>query len=337
MSSYHDYQWATETLATARSEEAGKPVQNNTRLFRRSDGSIAVKLHAVDVVTINSDGTWTLRAEGWHTVTTLERIRAYSPVKLFSDKGEWFVRLEPREDDPRPARVNRTIPNAFTATDPGPKPEGDSWGNWQWRQDADKFNTYIEMMSRFGSMEAWKQAALEDFRARKAYLKAEREWEQRNRIPFYDGITVDSDGYAPRLRKDGPSPAKLRRHEAKVKKVKASIEKYVDGYMAALAKGMPMPGNGDCWFCLLHDKDGKTWGDMGSSDHLEQHFKDRYYVPMLAVNALREAGYRDVGIYIHLGMSEAGTMGGGRVSTDLVKRDLRKYLNKRMIPTAPTK
>ena len=38
-----------------------------------------------------------------------------------------------------------------------------------------------------------------------------------------------------------------------------------------------------------------------TNDHLFQHMKDRYYVPRLAVNALRERGYQDVGIYIWLG------------------------------------
>ena len=105
-------------------------------------------------------------------------------------------------------------------------------------------------MAEFGTVEAWHEAYLEDFRTRRAYLKAEREWDQRNRIPFYDGITVDSNGFAPRLRKDGPSPAKLRRHEAKVAKMKGRIDKYVNGYIEALKGGkLSMPSNGDCWFC----------------------------------------------------------------------------------------
>ena len=72
---------------------------------------------------------------------------------------------------------------------------------------------YAEMIEQFGTMKAWDEAYKLDFRARKQYLKDEREWDERNRIPFFDGITVDEDGYAPRVRKDGPSPAKLRRHE----------------------------------------------------------------------------------------------------------------------------
>ena len=228
---------------------------------------------------------------------------------------------------------------------------GDRWGR---RFDGQSsYATYAEMIDRWESMEGWQEAYIADFRARRAYLKADREWDQRNRVPFYDGITVDSDGYAPRVRKDGPSPAKLRRHEAKIAKMKKRIDKYVDGFIAELKKGtLSMPGGGDCWYCGMYRADtGQPLGDAMDTlhgdgrltveeahDHLIQHMKDRYYVPSLAVNALRERGYKDVGIYMWLDMDQdAGTMGkpGGRY--DGVKRDLVKYMSKRLLSAAPTK
>jgi hypothetical protein len=211
---------------------------------------------------------------------------------------------------------------------------------WHRRFDgANGYATYAVMMKRFGTTEAWQAAYIEDFRARRAYLKADREWELRNRVLFYDGIVVDSEGYAPRVREDGPSPAKLRRHEAKVKRIKDRIDKYVNAYIKALAKGMPMPGNGDCWYCLLRDENGKTWGDHGDHNHLEVHMEDRYYVPMLAVNALRDTtSLADVGIAIWLNMNpEANTMGGGDTKQyDIVARAIRNYMRKRLVPEAPT-
>jgi hypothetical protein len=96
--------------------------------------------------------------------------------------------------------------------------QGDHWAR---RFDSFRgYKMYAEMMERFGTREAWQEAYLADLRARRAYLKADREWEERNRVPFYDGITIDSEGYAHRLREKGPSPAKLRRHEAEVKRTK---------------------------------------------------------------------------------------------------------------------
>ena len=460
MSDFYDFEWATEMMDSARRKSAGKPIQNNTRLFQRSDDSIAVKFHAVDVVTINADGTWTLRNGGWNTITTMQRIRGYSPAKLFSERGEWFLRLEPNADDPRPNRYDRTVPKPFVTSDPGPEPvksdagcqagtlmgtehkdeivrltfrkdmrEGDelvevthrsthsdnddydsvkvkrTWTSWvfygeesqsyqntEWNSgDVDKtdttyaqcphckafdaeherwrmrmhgarwgqrfdapsgYATYRKMLDTYGTMEAWQEAYIDDFRARRAYLTADREWDQRNRIPFYDGIVVNREGFALRVRKDGPSPAKLRRHEAKVAKMKKRIDKYVNGFIEAMKAGkVSMPGAGDCWYCGMYRADtGQPLGDAMDTlhgdgslsieeahDHLLSHMSERYYVPSLAVNALRERGYRDVGIYIWLDMDQdTGIMGKPDGRYDGVKRDIVKYLSKRLIPAAPT-
>ena len=458
MNNFHDFPWAQEELSRARSKKNGRPLANNTRLFERGEDSIAVKLHATDVVTINADGTWTLASGGWNTSTTMQRIRGYSPARLFSERGEWFVSLEPDPNDPAPERYERTVPKPYTASDPGPYPiktdegcqagtmigtdhvdeivdltfrkdmrEGDelvsvdresstaseydsvkvkrtwtswvfygesshSYGNEEWNAIADKtdttyeqcphckafaaeherwrigmhgarwgvrfdqqsgYATYSKMMEQFGSQEAWQEAYIADYRARREYTKARKEWDERNRVPFFDGITVDESGYAKRKRKRGPSAAKLKRHEAKVAKMKKQIDTYVKGFVAELKKGtMPMPSGGDCWYCCLSQDGGRT--PMGDSmptlyedgtvknqpapEHLLDHMKERYYVPSLAVNALRERGYKDIGIAIHLDMDfDTQTMGNPNGRYDGVKRDITKYLSKRVIPNAPTK
>lgn len=51
----------------------------NTRLQRRDDHTIAVRYSDTDVVTYHDDGTITLRTNGWHTVTTRERMSTYAP------------------------------------------------------------------------------------------------------------------------------------------------------------------------------------------------------------------------------------------------------------------
>lgn len=53
--------------------------------------SYAVRLHHTDVVTLHPDGSQTLDSGGWRTVTTKDRINAYAPVRVFSDRGSWFV------------------------------------------------------------------------------------------------------------------------------------------------------------------------------------------------------------------------------------------------------
>src|SRR4051812_16051819 len=341
MSSFYDTRWASDMMATARSKADGKPIANNTRLYDNGDGSYRLRLHNTDIITYNADGTWTLNAQGWKTVTTAERVRAYSPVHLNIERGEWYVWLEPRENDPRPQYVGPPIPAPFER--PADYEQTDDDNQWHdYRTSyriAQRQRVYDEMMESFSNNVAvWRTEREVQFKARKAYLKADAEWVDRNRIPFYDGITVNESGYAPRLRADGPSPAKLRKHEREVKRVKKAIDTYVNDYIDALKAGMPMPGGGDCWFCLFRNTDtGETWGDMGDNSHLIEHMKDRYYVPSLAVNAMRERGYRDVGIYMFLDMDQdTNMMGKSDGRYDNVKRDITKYMSKRLVPNAPT-
>jgi len=347
MGSFYNTEWAEMMMSSARSKSNGKPVANNTRLFDNGDGSYRLRLHNTDIITYNADGTWTISAGGWTTVTTAQRVREYSPIKLLIESNEWYVWLEPREDDPRPLYVAPAIPAPFER--PADYEQGDSpWHNYRESYHIEqRQREYDAMMERFNNhVGVWQTERKVQYDARKAYLKADREWVDRNRIPFYDGITVNADGYAPRLRADGPSPAKLRRHEREVKRVKAAINEYVTGFVAALqGEGLPMPGNGDCWFCLglvqdasvVNDKVVVSDGASQNHDHLWSHIEDKYYVPMLAVNALRERGYRDVGIYMWLDMDQdTNRMGkpGGRYEN--VKRDIVKYMSKRLIPQAPT-
>lgn len=84
------YTEAVGLMETARDADAGKPLENNTRLHRRADG-YAIRLHATDVVTIHDDGTYTLDSGGWRTVTTKARINAYSPARIGSIRGVWHV------------------------------------------------------------------------------------------------------------------------------------------------------------------------------------------------------------------------------------------------------
>lgn len=75
-----------------------RKIDNNTYLERRSDGSIAVRLHDTDVVTYYPDGLIELRTDGWDTSTTQDRIDRYSPIRMYKRKGELLVRSTPWSD-----------------------------------------------------------------------------------------------------------------------------------------------------------------------------------------------------------------------------------------------
>ena len=98
------------------------------------------------------------------------------------------------------------------------------------------------------------------------------------------------------------------------------IKKYVD---LITEDNLPIPSNGDCWYCLMKEvKTGKPLGDCTSDkDHLISHMEEGYVVGSLLVNAMREAGYRDEQISFHYQLK----------MVDTFKCVLRKYLIKRLI------
>jgi len=76
----------------ARSRSGHRRLQGrNTYLESRGPDAFAVRLHATDVVTIHRDGTYTLRTNGWFTVTTKDRINGWSPARVYSEDGTWCV------------------------------------------------------------------------------------------------------------------------------------------------------------------------------------------------------------------------------------------------------
>lgn len=86
-----DYAKAERLFATARNKDEGKPLANNTRLFKRGN-NFAIQLHSTDVVTIRPDNSCVLDSGGWKTMTTKDRMQTYSPVgRIESKRGTWYV------------------------------------------------------------------------------------------------------------------------------------------------------------------------------------------------------------------------------------------------------
>jgi hypothetical protein len=84
-----NYEDAKSLFKKARFPKRGKPLQNNTRLYKRGE-DYAVRLHRTDVVTYHPDGSWTVNAGGWQTVTTADRINRYSPISMRSNGGTYY-------------------------------------------------------------------------------------------------------------------------------------------------------------------------------------------------------------------------------------------------------
>ena len=150
-----------------------------------------------------------------------------------------------------------------------------------------------------------------------------------NPVPFRDGMRVSASGEVLSGAPTAEEFAQWKRERAATKK---SIAAYVKSYIAAMQAGkVPMPSGGDCWYCAMFERvDPAASGD---TEHLRQHIEEGYYVPSLLINALREKGYRDEGIHMLAGMDpDNDCMGTRHMSVDSVRRALRSYMSKRLLP-----
>jgi len=131
-------------------------------------------------------------------------------------------------------------------------------------------------------------------------------------IPYYDGMILPDafkkpDKGAAAEKKEQSERAALRKFVSKIDKLDA----------------LPLPSNGDCWLCCLHDAAGKSMGEHGDdAGHLRQHIKEGYLHGSLLVNAMRWAGYQDMGIRYWLN-SKPG-------QRSQVKSALRRYLYRKL-------
>lgn len=84
---YGFYQSLVDKLATIRTKKRMQELMGrNTVLHmtRDRDNSIAIRFHATDIITVKPDDTTTVNTNGYHTVTTAERLDAHLP-------GGWKV------------------------------------------------------------------------------------------------------------------------------------------------------------------------------------------------------------------------------------------------------
>jgi len=76
----------------------------------------------------------------------------------------------------------------------------------------------------------------------------------------------------------------------RVQKETKAIQAYAKAFAAKMVKGeIPPPDAGDCWYCLMRDKEGKSLGELSrDKGHIREHIKEKYYVPSLLRNAMEK-------------------------------------------------
>lgn len=95
------------------------------------------------------------------------------------------------------------------------------------------------------------------------------------KVMFSDGMVIQKNG---KLKVTG---AKLQ--VKKLTTIKRKIDKYCKTFIEELYAGkIDKPGAGDCFICQF------TGGNHGDNHHLEEHIREKYYVPSLLVRAMKE-------------------------------------------------
>lgn len=96
--SRHDYphSWgdARAFLDAGYRRPVSRKLARNTYVEERPDGSIAVRLHATDVVTFHENGSATIRCGGWWTYTTRSRVNLALGYSADSPLGNWGIGSE---------------------------------------------------------------------------------------------------------------------------------------------------------------------------------------------------------------------------------------------------
>ena len=146
------------------------------------------------------------------------------------------------------------------------------------------------------------------------------------RYVFQDGITLTQD-------KTGEYVNVLHQGEDERELIKLDkrIKKYADGFMKALISGkVPAPSGGDCWYCLMKDKDGKTV--FNDKEHIISHMDEKYYVPSLLWNMMENGNISMIAksnICHYMGMHEFGVYELDFIN-DQIKKALVKYVRRQL-------
>lgn len=114
-----------------------------------------------------------------------------------------------------------------------------------------------------------------------------RSWQKPPQAIYDDNMVIEPDGKLSGCK----TPAQMKAEQ----KLRAQVRKYAKDFITALkAHKVPLPSGGDCWYCSLHEvKTGKPLGELTKTNgdsHIREHIKEKYYVPSLAVNALKAMG-----------------------------------------------
>jgi len=79
-----------DLLSSVEDFKSAKFIDNNTLEIKYNNGTTSIRLHDTDIVTMKGKN-FILNSGGWRTPTTKERINKFAPVRLYQNKGLWYL------------------------------------------------------------------------------------------------------------------------------------------------------------------------------------------------------------------------------------------------------
>lgn len=136
---------------------------------------------------------------------------------------------------------------------------------------------------------------------------------------FKEGITITGKGKIVGADKKG--------NNKKDKTIKMQVKKYAKLYADNIP--LELPTGADCWHCSFKDSEtNKTWGDVSNSQHIQEHIKEKYVVPSLAYNSLKE-NYNAPIVFAQV-FQKTGWEGDRSFGKEIIQKSVYKYILKRL-------
>lgn len=83
----HSWDEAKDILGKRKSRK----LANNTYLEYVTEDEIAIRLHETRIITFIWNAPIVLNSGGWRTVTTKERMNRFSPARIYTERGIWYI------------------------------------------------------------------------------------------------------------------------------------------------------------------------------------------------------------------------------------------------------
>lgn len=193
-------------------------------------------------------------------------------------------------------------------------------GGWRTMTTKDRINSFSPARL-FAENGLWYFGGIEDRWAKMAM--------------FEDGMVIGENGLP-----TGETEASLLRKIKYIERRKAKVDKmvreYIKGFLNHIKEnGLDDPGPGDCWVCRAQTPDPekkpeKHVDDFFGLEHFLSHFKEKYYVRTLLLNAILEQGYASPGVIWHMIKADAER----KQSSYHAKHALQRYFRKRKVQLA---